>query len=649
MRRQLGLVTPLAVLGLALASATAQVPPSSRDDEQPIRKLVDRYGAAFNKGDPDALLSFWADDADYVDDGGKVYKGRSALLGLFKEHLAKLKGYQLGCKITSLRFMGADVALLDGTAVLSSADGASRSCRYTGVLSKTSGQWLISRVRDLPSEDEVTGSAAASQLQQLEWLVGEWAHEDKSVMVRVSCRWAMNKNFLVQDCVAKPKDGAELAVTQWIGWDPSAGQLRSWFFDSRGGYGDGAWVPAGKTWSVEVAGVLADGRSGSSIYRWQFMDHDTYLWQARERQVDGEPVPDVELKFVHKPAVPDLDPPPHKPSGPRPGAPPVHVSPPAGVRPGFVPTYRPPASSGVRPVVPAHPRPVYTPGYRPGATVVTPPRVSPGRGYPVARPAYPWGSRPVVNVRPTYRPVYAYHQAWHHGYWPYWHSHPVVWVGSGAALGWLLAPGETYVYSNPYYVPPATVVVPVYNYAQPLPAPPPPVPALTEAAPVPEPQTAPADVMAAFEAARAAFKEGAYQKALELADKAITRLSSDAVLHEFRALTLFALGNYRDAAAALYAVLAAGPGWDWETMRSCYPDVKTYTDQLRALEAYQKSHPNAPEASFLLAYHYLTLGYPEQASKQLEHVVALRPDDKLSAQLLQVLTQKRTDQPAPQP
>jgi len=226
----------------------------------------------------------------------------------------------------------------------------------------------------------------------------------------------------------------------------------------------------------------------------------------------------------------------------------------------------------------------------------------------------------------------------------------VGWVGNGVALGWLLAPGEVYVYSNPYYVQPTTVVIPVYNYSQPLPAPavlPTPVPG--QPASVLEPQTAPDDVVRYFDAAREAFRQGAYQRALELVNSDIARLPTDAVLHEFRALVLFALKNYRDSAAALYAVLAAGPGWDWETMKSLYPDVKTYTDQLRVLEAYQRSHPQLPEASFLLAYHYLTLGYPEAARQQLENVVRLQPSDKLSAQLLQILTQKRSDQPMPQP
>ena len=42
-------------------------------------------------------------------------------------------------------------------------------------------------------------------------------------------------------------------------------------------------------------------------------------------------------------------------------------------------------------------------------------------------------------------------------------------------------------------------------------------------------------------------------------------MPNDASLHEFRALVLFALGQYEQAAATLYAVLSNGPGWDWTT------------------------------------------------------------------------------------
>ena len=56
------------------------------------------------------------------------------------------------------------------------------------------------------------------------------------------------------------------------------------------------------------------------------------------------------------------------------------------------------------------------------------------------------------------------------------------------------------------------------------------------------------------------------QTALAQVDQAIAQVPNDTVLHEFRGLVLFALGRYKEAAAADYAVLSAGPGWDWTTL-----------------------------------------------------------------------------------
>jgi tetratricopeptide (TPR) repeat protein len=149
-----------------------------------------------------------------------------------------------------------------------------------------------------------------------------------------------------------------------------------------------------------------------------------------------------------------------------------------------------------------------------------------------------------------------------------------------------------------------------------------------------------------FDDAREAFKAGDYPRAQSLVEKAIEQLPSDATLHEFRALTLFAQGRYQDAAAALYAVLAAGPGWDWDTMSALYPDADLYTRQLRALEDFVRQHPDSGPGHFLLAYHYLVLGERDAAVGQLQEVVRLVPGDTLSAQLLKALTQTNGAAPA---
>src|SRR5262249_27249861 len=96
-----------------------------------------------------------------------------------------------------------------------------------------------------------------------------------------------------------------------------------------------------------------------------------------------------------------------------------------------------------------------------------------------------------------------------------------------------------------------------------------------------------------FDSAREAFKNDDYKTAQDLVNKAIEKLPSDGTLHEFRALTMFAQQKYKNAAAGLYAVLAAGPGWNWETMSALYSKPEVYTKQLQALEEFSKKNPNA--------------------------------------------------------
>ena len=126
-------------------------------------------------------------------------------------------------------------------------------------------------------------------------------------------------------------------------------------------------------------------------------------------------------------------------------------------------------------------------------------------------------------------------------------------------------------------------------------------------------------------AARTAFAAGQYAAAQTQVDRAIAKTPADPALHEFRSLVLFAQQRYREAAAAIHSVLAARPGWDWATLSGLYPDVEVYTEQLRALEKYRRDNPDAAEARFLLAYHYLTIDQPEAAAKELQEALRINP------------------------
>ncbi len=140
--------------------------------------------------------------------------------------------------------------------------------------------------------------------------------------------------------------------------------------------------------------------------------------------------------------------------------------------------------------------------------------------------------------------------------------------------------------------------------------------------------------MAAFDESRAAFMAGDYEKALSLLDRTLSTMPRDTVVHEYRGLVLFALRRYPESAAAVYAVLSAGPGWDWTTMSGLYPSVDVYTQQLRELENFIKANPASADGRFLLGYHYLTTGYQESAHSSFQQALEQLPGDKLLTQLV---------------
>jgi tetratricopeptide (TPR) repeat protein len=233
------------------------------------------------------------------------------------------------------------------------------------------------------------------------------------------------------------------------------------------------------------------------------------------------------------------------------------------------------------------------------------------------------------------------------GYWgSSWYGSGIGWGLGAWALGSIMYNSGYASYSNPYYV--ESVGTPAYyDYSQPITVIQQPdaaaastVAAADPAVAAPAAPTAQAPSPQVLEGtthmdlARAAFQQGDYAAASREIDIAIKALPNDAALHEFRALVFFATGDYKQAASTLYAVLSAGPGWDWTTLSHMYTENTTYTDQLRKLEEYVKANAAAPDARFVLAYHYLTCGHTEAARKQYETILKLQPKDELSAQLL---------------
>jgi hypothetical protein len=260
-----------------------------------------------------------------------------------------------------------------------------------------------------------------------------------------------------------------------------------------------------------------------------------------------------------------------------------------------------------------------------------------------------WGYNPWWN-RPATRPWYGgswncgwnsgyyrrHHHYHYHGYrpWPgysvHYHDNKVAeaigWGLVGWGLGKLIFESGYQSYSNPY--PAQAVPGTQVTYTQPI--------------TVVAAQTAPAENDAEQVTSRsesfvadsqAAFKRRDYLVALDFANKAVGEAPGDGALHEYRALVLFALGRFSEAAGVLNPTLAGGPGWDWTTMIGLYDSQDSYMSQFKALQDYSASKPDAADARFLLGYHYMVCGHLADAAEEFESAAKLQPADSVSAQL----------------
>jgi tetratricopeptide (TPR) repeat protein len=240
-----------------------------------------------------------------------------------------------------------------------------------------------------------------------------------------------------------------------------------------------------------------------------------------------------------------------------------------------------------------------------------------------------WAANAIFRPRYTYAAYGYIPPAWNGFVYDSWGLNYMAsdWMYAGYVNPYAMTPvTQTVIVQQPVIVeagqPAATSEVVAYDYAKPI--------DVVNAPP--EPELA-AGAQQVFQDARDRFQVNDFEQALRLADQALVQLPNDPVLHEFRALSLFALGRYDEAAATAYAVLSAGPGWDWTTLAGLYGNTDTYTSQLRNLEAAVEQQPEAAPVNFLLAYHYLVQGHRNEAGEQFARVARLQPSDTVSTRL----------------
>ena len=232
------------------------------EDEKAIRGVGDAFARAFAAGDSRSVAAMFSEDAELIDESGQRILGRPSIEEYYDALFQARPKSTIEIAIDSLRFLSPDVAKEEGHTRVKSSDEAATLRRYTVLYIKQDGRWLYSSVR----EEYAAAVAHHEQLKPLDWLVGEWVDQSSDSTVHVSCRWSTDKNFVLRDFTVHVQGQPVMTISERIGWDPLSRQIKSWVFDSRGGYGDALWTRQGNQWVIKSTGVLPDGRTASATH-----------------------------------------------------------------------------------------------------------------------------------------------------------------------------------------------------------------------------------------------------------------------------------------------------------------------------------------------------------------------------------------------
>ena len=259
--------------------------PGRVEDEAAIRKQSAAFLRAIEKGDAKALAVFWTEEGEYLGSDGASFRGRAAIEEAYAKAFAKKAMLKAEANIESIRFLSRDTAIEEGYARVQKGKSEQPvSSRYSILYVREGGAWLMAVLREWPDE----GIA----LRDLDWIIGTWTAKVEDTEIRATYEWDESKKFIRVRSTIKGKD-RNVTLTEMIGKDPRNSSLRSWLFESEGGFGDATWTWDGKRWSLEATGVQANGSEMTATNIITRLDNDTFTWQSVDRTVDGEEVPNL--------------------------------------------------------------------------------------------------------------------------------------------------------------------------------------------------------------------------------------------------------------------------------------------------------------------------------------------------------------------
>jgi uncharacterized protein (TIGR02246 family) len=308
MRRHL-IVLSIAVVFASTLFAHAEPAKSAHaKDEAEIRASIESYLQAYNKGDAQAVASLWSEEGEWVSPAGARIQGRKAIATELEQVFKASPGLSIELTNPSIRFITNDVAMEEGSVKVMRSGEVTSEATYIAVHVRRDGKWQLDSVRETEIPDLIPAQA---NLKELAWLVGEWVDLAEDSLVETKVTWTKDKRFLTCNFRVSLPEIEPLEGVQIIGWDPAAGVIRSWVFDSAGTIGEGVWSHDGNQWIVKSTQVLADGSRAVATNVYTIQDENSYSWKSFGRYVEGRLQKDIDKVLVvrksavnHKPDAP---------------------------------------------------------------------------------------------------------------------------------------------------------------------------------------------------------------------------------------------------------------------------------------------------------------------------------------------------------
>jgi uncharacterized protein (TIGR02246 family) len=277
----------------------AAEPPADNSPEKAAVIANDKaYEAAYAKADVKAMVDFFAEDAEYTSEDGKVFTGRAEIEEAIRQGLLANRGAKLAIEVSSVRVLGPESVLEKGTTSVIGKDGSKDSSLYAVIHVKKDGKWKIAQLIESP----IPAQTPRDRLSELEWLIGEWEDTDKSddLSVRSQYAWARGGNFLARSVTVKRAGQVTLEGWEVIGWDPVEQSIRSWIFDGEGGFSEGRWTHDGNRWLQRQWGTTPDGSRTTADVTITKVGADKFTWEANNRTLDGDPQPNISRIEVNR-------------------------------------------------------------------------------------------------------------------------------------------------------------------------------------------------------------------------------------------------------------------------------------------------------------------------------------------------------------